>query len=175
MLSKGEQTMSYGFLHSRSDGSHRRIGPQRLGKPLRVAIALLAGAVAGHVLCAAPVDVPVIKGDLGPCSADFTVLDSTNKPVYDAKVHVTIRYGFMNQENPTLKSAPIAKARRASRGCRTDSRSHPWSSGLRAAIQKSLSPKIPPRIAMRVSMSNSGNRKLASPGGWAPTEIISDL
>jgi hypothetical protein len=103
MLSKGEQTMSYGFLHSRSDGSHRRIGPQRLGKPLLVAIALLAGAVAGHVLCAAPVDVPVIKGDLGPCSADFTVLDSTNKPVYDAKVHVTIRYGFMNQRKSDLE------------------------------------------------------------------------
>ena len=95
--------MCYGFLHSRTAGSHCRIGPPRLGKPLLVAVVLLAGAALGHVLYAAPVDVPVIKGDLGPCSADFTVLDSNNKPVYDAKVHVTILYGFMNKRKSDLE------------------------------------------------------------------------
>jgi len=95
--------MSYGFLHSHIGGSHRRIGPPRLGKPLLVALILLAGAVTGHVLCAGPVDVPVIKGDLGPCSGDFTVLDSQNKPVYNAKIHVTILYGFMNKRKSDLE------------------------------------------------------------------------
>jgi len=86
---------------------HRRLAlPQRAGATWKAAPgggSPLAGAAFGHVLYAAPVDVPVIKGDLGPCSADFTVLDSNNKPVYDAKVHVTILYGFMNKRKSDLE------------------------------------------------------------------------
>lgn len=40
--------------------------------------------------------VPVIDGGLGPCTADFTVTDANNAPVYDAKIRVHIAYGFMN-------------------------------------------------------------------------------
>jgi hypothetical protein len=75
----------------------------RLGKPLLWALALLAGASFGGAGCAAGVEVPVVKGDLGPCSADFTVLDSNGKPVYDAKIHVTILYGFMNKRKSELE------------------------------------------------------------------------
>lgn len=39
-------------------------------------------------------DVPVVKGDAGPCSADFSVLDAAGKGVYNAKIDVHIRYGF---------------------------------------------------------------------------------
>jgi hypothetical protein len=42
-----------------------------------------------------PKAVPVIDGGVGPCSADFTVTDATNAPVYDAKIRVHIAYGFM--------------------------------------------------------------------------------
>jgi hypothetical protein len=70
---------------------------------LLVAIVLLAAAAPDRVLRAAPVDVPVIKGDLGPCSADFVVIDSNNKPIYDAKVHVTILFGFMNKRKSDLE------------------------------------------------------------------------
>jgi hypothetical protein len=80
-----------------------RIGTLRLGKPLLVAIVLLAGAAPGRAWYGAAVDIPVIKGDLGPCSADFTVLDSHDKPVYAAKVHVTILYGFMNKRKSDLE------------------------------------------------------------------------
>jgi hypothetical protein len=38
--------------------------------------------------------VPVIDGGIGPCSADFTVTDTNNAPVFDAKVRVHIAYGF---------------------------------------------------------------------------------
>ncbi len=48
-------------------------------------------------------EVPVIKGELGPCSADFTVTDSANKPLYDAKIHVTARYGFMSKRKTELE------------------------------------------------------------------------
>jgi len=95
--------MCYGFLHCHTGGSDSRIGTPRLGKLLLVAIVLLAGGAPDHALCVSPVDVPVIKGDLGPCSADFTVLDSTNKPLYDAKIHVTILYGFMTKRKSDLE------------------------------------------------------------------------
>jgi len=48
-------------------------------------------------------DVPVIKGELGPCSIDFTVTDSASKPLYDAKIRVTMRYGFMNKRETDLE------------------------------------------------------------------------
>lgn len=40
-------------------------------------------------------DVPVAKGGAGPCSADFVVSDPSGKGVYDAKVGIQIKYGFM--------------------------------------------------------------------------------
>ena len=43
-----------------------------------------------------PKAVPVIDGGIGPCSADFTVVDPAGAPVYAAKVKVHIAYGFMN-------------------------------------------------------------------------------
>lgn len=56
----------------------------------------------GRLAPCAGAEVPVVKGDLGPCSADFTVTDSASKPLYDAKVHVTIVYGFMNKRKSDL-------------------------------------------------------------------------
>ena len=43
-----------------------------------------------------PKSVPVIDGGLGPCTADFTVIDSAGAPVYDAKIRVHIAYRFMS-------------------------------------------------------------------------------
>lgn len=42
-----------------------------------------------------PKTVPVIDGGIGPCSAEFTVTDTTQAPVYAAKISVHIAYGFM--------------------------------------------------------------------------------
>jgi hypothetical protein len=39
-------------------------------------------------------EIPVISGDQGACSADFTVISTTGKPLYKAKLTVEIRYGF---------------------------------------------------------------------------------
>lgn len=69
---------------------------------LRMLGAALFIVACGLNLCAAA-DVPVVKGDLGPCSADFTVTDSASKPVYDARIHVTIVYGFMNKRRSDLE------------------------------------------------------------------------
>ena len=51
----------------------------------------------------AEVQVPVIKADVGTCTADFTVKDNENKPIYDAKIRVSIRYGFMGQKKTDLE------------------------------------------------------------------------
>lgn len=70
--------------------------------PLRILGTVLLLFACGLIPCAAA-DVPVVKGDLGPCSADFTVTDSASKPLYDAKIHVTIVYGFMNKRKSALE------------------------------------------------------------------------
>ena len=47
---------------------------------------------------APPVDpkmIPVIDGGAGPCSAEFTVTDTAQAPVYAANISVHIAYGFM--------------------------------------------------------------------------------
>jgi hypothetical protein len=41
-------------------------------------------------------DIPNISADAGPCSVDFTVQDGSHKPIYDAKIKVLVRYGFMS-------------------------------------------------------------------------------
>jgi len=68
-----------------------------------VAAAVVMAAAFGHVLAAPSAEVPVINGNLGPCTADFTILDSLDKPIYDAKIHVTILYGFMNKRKSDLE------------------------------------------------------------------------
>ncbi|HSY93488.1 MAG TPA: hypothetical protein VK812_19155 [Candidatus Binatus sp.] len=42
-----------------------------------------------------PKSVPVVDGAIGTCSADFTVTDESNHPVYAAQIKVHIAYGFM--------------------------------------------------------------------------------
>ncbi|HMD84430.1 MAG TPA: hypothetical protein VKO18_06980 [Terriglobia bacterium] len=50
-----------------------------------------------------PADVPTASGGMGPCTADFTVVDTSNKPVYDAKIHVLVKYGFMSKRDTDLE------------------------------------------------------------------------
>ena len=50
-----------------------------------------------------PKSVPVIDGALGPCTADFTITDTANKPIYLAKIKVHIAYGFMSAHKLDLE------------------------------------------------------------------------
>lgn len=47
--------------------------------------------------------IPVIDGGLGPCTADFTITDPDNKPVYLAKIKVHIAYGFLSARKLDLE------------------------------------------------------------------------
>lgn len=44
-----------------------------------------------------------IDGGVGACTADFTVLDGDKKPIYDAKISVELRYGFLNKRKTDLQ------------------------------------------------------------------------
>lgn len=76
-----------------------RISP---GRPLMVLVAgvLIWGAGVGR---AAAVEVPVVNADLGPCTADFAVTDGTGKPLYNATVSVTVKYGFLGLRKMDLE------------------------------------------------------------------------
>jgi hypothetical protein len=63
-------------------------------------VALSPVAVAG-----AQDDVPHISADVGSCNASFRVNDGSNKPIYNAKIDVTVHYGFMNLRKTDLEVA----------------------------------------------------------------------
>jgi len=65
--------------------------------------ALFVCAAGVQVLAGNPSDVPTASGGMGPCTADFTVVDTSNKPVYDAKIHVLVKYGFMSKRDSDLE------------------------------------------------------------------------
>lgn len=44
-----------------------------------------------------------IDGAIGACTADFTVHDGENKPIYNAKISVELRYGFLNKRKTDLQ------------------------------------------------------------------------
>jgi len=47
--------------------------------------------------------VPVVDAHLGKCSADFTVKDKGRVPLYDAKIDVSLRYGFLGLRKMSLQ------------------------------------------------------------------------
>jgi hypothetical protein len=60
-------------------------------------------ALCGGLVAANSPEVPVVDGGLGSCRADFTVKDGSGKPIYDAKIHVTIKYGFLSKRKTELE------------------------------------------------------------------------
>jgi hypothetical protein len=64
-------------------------------------IAALALALAAQ--SATPQEVPVLKANLGNCSAAFTVRGADGQPVYNATIHVRVRYGFMSLKRSDLE------------------------------------------------------------------------
>lgn len=47
--------------------------------------------------------IPKIDGGVGVCTANFTVRDGQNKPIYNAQITVRLRYGFMNMRKTDLQ------------------------------------------------------------------------
>ncbi len=77
-----------------------------LARKLACAMLLLGAAVsfAGTAPAANQPDVPTVDAGIGSCRADFTVKDGAGKPLYDAKINITIKYGFMNLHKAQLEA-----------------------------------------------------------------------
>ena len=69
---------------------------------MRTTQALLLAIIVLSALAALP-ERQQISADIGPCTAQFTVTDAAHKPVYDAKIHTVIRYGFMSKRKMELE------------------------------------------------------------------------
>jgi hypothetical protein len=78
-------------------------GCMRVMHFLALSFALATGAVAQQNAAPSSV-VPEISADLGSCTADFNVSDMAGKPIYAAKVHTLIRYGFLNKRKTELEA-----------------------------------------------------------------------
>ncbi|MGB7601847.1 MAG: hypothetical protein WBM24_16180 [Candidatus Sulfotelmatobacter sp.] len=73
-----------------------RITPRQSSLAL-VAITVFSLGLAAFA--ATPVDpkaVAEVDAGLGPCTADFTITDAGNQPIYAANIRVRITYGFLN-------------------------------------------------------------------------------
>src|SRR5947209_14259644 len=65
--------------------------------------ALLVFILNGGPTTADSPEVPVVDAGLGSCRADFTVKDGSDKPLYNAKISLTIRYGFLNKRKSEVE------------------------------------------------------------------------
>ena len=75
----------------------------KFDRPLVLAAAVLLLLLSGISVAADTQEIPVVNAGLGPCSVDFTVEDGSHKPLYDAKINVTIRYGFLSKRRTDLE------------------------------------------------------------------------
>ena len=80
---------------------------KRIPRALLLTLLAVVISISAFSQNAAPVpaakDVPVIDAGIGPCTADFTVTDADNKPVYAANIKVHVAYGFMSTRKLDLE------------------------------------------------------------------------
>jgi hypothetical protein len=58
-----------------------------------------------------PKTITEIDAGLGPCSADFTVNDSSGSPIYNAKIRLHIAYGKFNLHKLDLEAGTNAEGK----------------------------------------------------------------
>lgn len=63
----------------------------------------LAGSYTYGAQMPDPHSVPSVNGGIGPCTVEFTVKDASGAPIYNAKVHVHISYGFLGVHKMDLE------------------------------------------------------------------------
>jgi len=72
-------------------------------RAILLSCALLVFILNGGLTTADSPEVPVVDAGLGSCRADFTVKDGSDKPLYNAKISLTIRYGFLNKRKSEVE------------------------------------------------------------------------
>ncbi len=72
-------------------------------RPILFLCAILVLILRGGPITADSPEVPVVDAGLGSCRADFIVKDGSDKPIFNAKISVTIKYGFLNKRKSELE------------------------------------------------------------------------
>ena len=72
-------------------------------RSLAIITSVLSMIISGAGLMAQEPVVPVVDGELGQCTADFTVRDVEENPIYDAKIEITFRHGFFGVRKMSLQ------------------------------------------------------------------------
>lgn len=86
-------------------GGSIRMKSRRIYAGLLCAALIVCAAVCiGSVRAANGPDIPTVDAGIGSCRADFNVKDGSGKPLYNAKINITIKYGFMNMRKAQLES-----------------------------------------------------------------------
>ena len=68
-----------------------------------LACAMAISGAGASVAADNPPEVPVVDANIGACRADFTVKDEAGKPIYNAKISVSIKSGFLNRKKTELE------------------------------------------------------------------------
>jgi len=90
------------------------LNPMRSIRLVRRAVEALALSLffAGGILAAPqPGPVPQVNAGIGSCTADFTVSQGANQPLYNAEISVRIAYGFMGVKKMDLKVGTNSEGR----------------------------------------------------------------
>src|SRR6266581_1571852 len=72
-------------------------------RPILFLCAILVFVLWGACVTADSPEVPVVDAGLGSCRADFIVKDASGKPIFNAKISTTIKYGFLNKRKSELE------------------------------------------------------------------------
>jgi hypothetical protein len=70
----------------------------------QLSCAVLFLAFCGAAAAGIQPDVPSVDAGIGSCRADFTVKDGAGKPLYNAKINITIKFGFLNLHKTQLEA-----------------------------------------------------------------------
>ncbi len=89
------------------------MGREKLVRALRPISRMALGAffILSGAAFAQNTEIPTVDGHLGACATSFTVLDSQSRPVYNAKVSVGIRYGFLGFRKMELQVGTNSEGR----------------------------------------------------------------
>jgi hypothetical protein len=74
----------------------------------RIRIVLSLGTILVLMLCegattADSPEIPVVDAGLGSCRAEFLVKDGADKPIFNAKISLTIKYGFLSKRKSEVE------------------------------------------------------------------------
>jgi len=73
----------------------------KVARPFPFLWAIVFASMCASLMAQNAPEVPVVDGGLGSCKADFTVKDEAGKPIYNAKIDVTLKSGGLFSRRKT--------------------------------------------------------------------------